>query len=156
MKVLIATDGSTFSQTAIKKWSRFIAGTEVTAIKIVSVYSAVLPVDTFTPSVEYAEALENAQKMQSVDFAEKAADEVRDRFPGSEIDLTTKVVIGNPPQVIVETANEWRADLIVIGSHGRGFWKRMLLGSVTDAVVHHAPCSVLVIRQTNESGENTQ
>jgi nucleotide-binding universal stress UspA family protein len=155
MKVLIATDGSTFSQTAVKEWCRFVDKTEVAAIKIVSVYSAVLPVDTFAPSVEYAEELENAQKMQAVDFAEKAAAEVRVCFPGSEPDLTTKIVIGNPPQVIVETAKEWSADLIVIGSHGRGFWKRMLLGSVTDAVVHHASCSVLVIRQTKELSKNT-
>ena len=37
-------------------------------------------------------------------------------------------------------------DLIVVGSHGRGFWGR-LLGSVSDGVVHHAPCSVLVVRK---------
>ncbi len=156
MKVLIATDGSTFSQTAVKKWYRFVAKTEVTAIKIVSVYSAVLPIDTFAPSLEYAEEFEKAQKMQAVDFAEKAADEVRVCFPESELDLTTEIVIGNPPQVIVETAKEWNADLIITGSHGRGFWKRMLLGSVSDEVIHHAPCSVLVIRQTKGFSENMQ
>jgi nucleotide-binding universal stress UspA family protein len=57
--------------------------------------------------------------------------------------------MGMPEQILLETAKEWNADLIVVGSHGRGFWGRMLLGSVTDALVHHAPCSVLVVRQTN-------
>ena len=47
---------------------------------------------------------------------------------------------------IIELAREWGADLIVVGSHGRGFWGR-LLGSVSTGVVHHAPCSVLVVRK---------
>ncbi len=51
-----------------------------------------------------------------------------------------------PKESIVEEAQKWSADLIVLGSHGYGFWERMLLGSVSNAVVHHAPCSVLIVR----------
>ncbi len=48
---------------------------------------------------------------------------------------------------IIDTAQDWRADLIVVGSHGRRGLSRFLLGSVSQAVVAHAPCSVAVIRR---------
>jgi nucleotide-binding universal stress UspA family protein len=56
-------------------------------------------------------------------------------------------IIGGPPnQVIVEEAERWGAELIVMGSRGLGAWNRLLLGSVSSAVVHHAKCSVEVVR----------
>ncbi len=66
--------------------------------------------------------------------------------------------MGDPGQAIVEIAEDWHSDLIVVGSHDRGFWSRALLGSVSDAVVHHAPCSVLVVEgwSQRESKTNKQ
>lgn len=55
------------------------------------------------------------------------------------------VVVGKPAAEIVRAAGEWRADLIVVGSHGRGGLGRTLLGSVGEAVVRHAACPVLVV-----------
>ena len=60
--------------------------------------------------------------------------------------LTTDVLFGSPDSRIVETAEEIAADLVVVGSHGYSRWERLLLGSVSDSVVHHSPCSVLVVR----------
>ena len=156
MKVLIGTDGSTFSQVSVKKLCQLIADAKDVEIKIVSVYSMVIPLDNFTPSAEYSEKLEKAQKAQAESAVEKDAETIRRCLPDSNLDLTTEIHIGSPPQVIIETAKEWNADLIVMGSHGRGFWKRMMLGSVSDAVVHHAPCSVLVIRDSKTFNENMQ
>lgn len=56
------------------------------------------------------------------------------------------VPVGSPAAEIVKAAREWAADLIVIGSHGRAGVKRVLLGSVAEAVMRHAPCPVLVVR----------
>jgi len=53
---------------------------------------------------------------------------------------------GNQKSVIVDLAAKWPADLVVIGSHGRRGVERFLLGSVSEAVVRHAPCSVQVVR----------
>jgi nucleotide-binding universal stress UspA family protein len=53
---------------------------------------------------------------------------------------------GPAAKEIIDKAERWRADLIVVGSHGYGFWGR-LLGSVSNYVVHNAPCSVLVVRK---------
>ncbi len=56
------------------------------------------------------------------------------------------VPVGSPAAEIVKAAREWAADLIVIGSHGRAGVKRVLLGSVAEAVMRHSPCPVLVVR----------
>jgi hypothetical protein len=48
--------------------------------------------------------------------------------------------------VILDEAERWGADLIVVGSHGYRAWERFLLGSVSQAVVSHAKCSVAVVR----------
>jgi nucleotide-binding universal stress UspA family protein len=53
---------------------------------------------------------------------------------------------GDPATEIVNAAKEWPADIIVLGSHGRGGVSRALLGSVAEAVTRHAPCPVLVVR----------
>jgi nucleotide-binding universal stress UspA family protein len=67
--------------------------------------------------------------------------------------LTVEMVVrrGDPRSVILEEAKEWDADLIVVGSHGYTGIKRLLLGSVAQSVVSHAPCSVEVVRQKTEN-----
>ncbi len=54
--------------------------------------------------------------------------------------------IGKPATEIVKAAKDWPADIIVLGSHGRGGVDRLLLGSVAEGVMRHAPCPVLVVR----------
>ncbi|HLM01323.1 MAG TPA: universal stress protein, partial [Pyrinomonadaceae bacterium] len=68
------------------------------------------------------------------------------RFAEQNVTITTDVLFGSPESRIVETAEQMHAELIVVGSHGYNRWERLLLGSVSDSVVHHAPCSVLVVR----------
>ncbi len=56
---------------------------------------------------------------------------------------------GNPGRTICDSALDWSADLILIGSRGLTGAKEMFLGSVSNYVTHHAPCSVLIMRETN-------
>jgi len=53
---------------------------------------------------------------------------------------------GHIRTTVVDVAAKWHADLIVVGSHGRKGVKRILLGSVSDYVARHAPCSVQIVR----------
>jgi nucleotide-binding universal stress UspA family protein len=59
---------------------------------------------------------------------------------------TADVEPGNPKSAIIDAANKWHADLIVLGSHGRSAVQRFLMGSVSEAVVRHAHCSVEIVR----------
>lgn len=146
MRILISTDGSEFSRAAVEKCFEIIVEPEKTEIKIVSVFEVVEPMD-ISISPEFSQELEASARQKAQEFAEQAAARVRERFPN--IDLTTQVSLGAADETLIAAAKKWSADLIVIGSHGRGFWGRMLLGSITDSLVHHAPCSVLVVRGTN-------
>jgi len=64
--------------------------------------------------------------------------------------ISSEVLFGSPESRIVETAEQFKADLIILGSHGYNRWERLLLGSVSDSVLHHAPCSVLIVRSQAE------
>lgn len=91
--------------------------------------------------------------------AHTTADRVRDdlvarlrgvfeaRRPGVEIDFFVHARIGEPVKEILDVAREIGADMIVLGSHGRGAMGRLLIGSVSEAVLHGAECPVLVVRQ---------
>ena len=56
------------------------------------------------------------------------------------------VPVGDPVASIIEAARGWSADLVVIGSHGRGGVDRAILGSVAEGVARRAPCPVLIVR----------
>jgi nucleotide-binding universal stress UspA family protein len=60
------------------------------------------------------------------------------------------LVEGNPNREIVKTAEEWQADLIVVGTHGRSGLTRALLGSTTEEVVRHSPIPVLTVRGASQ------
>lgn len=153
MKILVATDGSEFSKAAVEKCCQIIVEPNKTAVRIVSVYEIVVPIDLYGASLEYSQELERAGQKQAEEFVAGAAAVVRECFPGASIDVTTQVSVGAIDQVLIETAKEWDADLVVVGSHGRGFWGRLMIGSVSDSLVHHAPCSVLVVRKTERRDE---
>ncbi len=146
MKILIATDGSEFSREAVEKACQMLAASEDTEIKIVCVYQRVLPIDAFPQSAEYAEKLEEKERDAAESFVHSAAALVKQHLPGAEFE--TEIKTGAPDRVILETAKQWKPDVIVVGSHGRGFWGRLTLGSVSDSIIHHAPCSVFVVRKT--------
>jgi nucleotide-binding universal stress UspA family protein len=150
MRILITTDGSDFSKAAVEKCCQMVVKPEDTAIKIVSVYELTLPLDVFPAPTDFSEKLESSAREQAEEFAQQAAAMIRGFFPDSNIDITLEIAVGAPEQILIEEAKDWNADLVVVGSHGRGFWGRMLLGSTTDALVHHAPCSVLVVRKPNK------
>jgi len=148
MKVLIATDGSDCSKRAIEKARELIACREGSSVRIISVYedSYPLAVEPFAVSAEFYQQIIEAACQQAERIAAVATDDFRREMNVTNIELTSSVLKGSPEQQIIEEAQRWKADVIVVGSHGRGFWGRML-GSVSDAVVHHAPCSVLVVRE---------
>ena len=152
MKILVATDGSEYSTYAVKEFCRLFPNRSNLQIKVVSAYEEqyVLAATPFAPSAEHYQQLADAAKMQAGHFTAAAAEIIRGG--DGDLDLTIKIMAGPPEEEIVELAEDWGADLIVVGSHGRGFIGRMI-GSVSDSVVHHAPCSVLVIRKPNRLAE---
>ncbi len=79
---------------------------------------------------------------------EKLAATLKSELENSEI--ATKVVQGNATEVIVNTAKEANADLIIMASHGRTGLGRLLMGSVAEWVFRNAPCPVLMVKSAEE------
>src|SRR5918998_3891505 len=90
--------------------------------------------------------LEHAQQ-ELTTHAEQPTAGVAETLRASGLSTETATLDGDPRSVIVDEAERWSADLIVIGTHGYTGIKRWLLGSVAQAVISHAPCSVEVVRK---------
>lgn len=69
----------------------------------------------------------------------------------TEVPVETQVMIGSPGPSIVAVAENYQADLIVMGTHGRSGLSRWLMGSVAEYVLRHAPCPVLTIKPETAS-----
>lgn len=152
MKVIIATDGSDFSRAAIVEFCRLFPVSEKGEIRVVSVFDAVAPMATepFAISAEYRAEVEKAACMQAQTFVDEGATLLRECL-SENWNVSTQVGMGPPDQLITDLAKNWNADLIVAGSHGRSFWARTLVGSTSDSLVHHAPCSVLIVRKPGQA-----
>lgn len=86
------------------------------------------------------------------DLAAKAAKHLRTQFPEWKIESLVKT--GTPTWELIDAANDWNADLIVIGSHGRSAIGRLFLGSVSKRIAKEARCSVRVARSSTPKNEN--
>jgi len=148
MKILIATDGSDFSRKAVEKCCEILGKESGAEIKIISLVERPMPManEPFAISGEYYLALEEDLRRQAKNAVSDAEEIIRKNTGGNKLSLESEVLMGNVKRVIVDEAAKFKADLIVVGSHGRGFFNRLMLGSVSDFVVHHAPCSVLVVK----------
>jgi nucleotide-binding universal stress UspA family protein len=137
MRVLVATDGSTHARAAAQWLARFPlpAATEVLALAAVPPKPIVVGVPV-PPKVFAAAQVE----------ARRAADDAVRTLLTRWQATTGRIVEGDPRRTVPETAAAWGADLVVVGARGLGTLTRLLLGSVSTAVVHRAPCAVLVVR----------
>ncbi|HEY9785090.1 MAG TPA: universal stress protein [Candidatus Obscuribacterales bacterium] len=145
MNVLLAIDDSPYSEAALKS----VAGREWVQdvrFKILSVVEPFHPEfagwhTTYVPMAVQAqkELLDAARRL----VGESAA-KLEETFGKERV--CAEVREGTIREAILDAAKEWPADLIVIGSHGRTGFSRFLLGSVSEAVVAHAPCSVEIVK----------
>ena len=136
MKILLAIDDSKFSEAATQALidQYRSQGTEV---KILNVVDLLIPIPTSYAAGFREESLKHGQEV--VRRAEQTL-----RKAGYTVQTTVEE--GDPRSKIIDQAAQWNADLIVLGSHGRRGVDRFLMGSVSEAVVRHAPCSVEVVR----------
>jgi nucleotide-binding universal stress UspA family protein len=131
MKVLIAYDGSTFSEAAISDLSR-----------------AGLPNDTEARIFRVAERHVDPI---SESVVEDACIRLQAEFRSWNVQMETAT--GNAAEMILRRAKQWPADLIVMGTHGRSGLKRLVLGSVSTAVTRSAECSVRIARPLEYRGQ---
>ncbi len=152
MKILLAVDGSKHALAAILKCCEIVSIDKETEILIVAVadVSSAAGTAPFGVSSEFHITINNQLRKLAKTYVADAQFTVSEKLEG-KVKVETKVLRGSPKVEIVEEAEKWGADLIVVGSHGYGFFERMLIGSVSNAVLHHAPCSVLIVKMNENS-----
>lgn len=143
MKILIATDGSEFSMVALRSVAErpWPAGSEVRVISV----PEFLPLKEFSYlNPREVDDLGTASEEEAAICVAKGVEVLS----GSGLKVCSNVPIVRDRifQVILDESEKWKADVIVLGSHGRSGFDRMVMGSVSEAVALHAKCSVEVIR----------
>ena len=134
------------------------------ARRLAGVYDAdllVLFADTFVPPIAYADVPvgwydENLGEMRTA-ATTRLVSYVREHI-GEAARWEARVVTDTPVHAILATAKEWNADAVVMGTHGWSGWRRALLGSVTESVLHELDVPVLTIRHRPDqpAGGNEQ
>lgn len=155
MKIILAVDGSEFSKVAVSELAKIPLPND-SEVSIINVYENpnvwapdLLTVDSVRSY--YQEVISNAEE-----FAEKSAEKIVSvaadslKNKNSTLKITTAVVIGLPKKEILEKAEAFNADLIILGSQGHRAFSRLLLGSVSQYIATHAKCSVMIARNKDE------
>jgi nucleotide-binding universal stress UspA family protein len=148
MKIILAIDGSTFSDAAIEEVARrpWPTGSEVKVLTVTVTPAMPAIHPWYVPPTYYVDvekALhENAEAPIQGAMLKLKTNESR------SLKVTSEIIQGSPREVILDEAARWGADLIVMGSHGYGDWSRFLLGSVSQSVVTHAKCSVEIVKRS--------
>jgi nucleotide-binding universal stress UspA family protein len=132
MKVLLAVDGSRFSDAATRSVVSQVrpGGAEVLVLQVVEARGPELGTTS-------KERFRSAQ-----DAVERAAQ----ALCSAGFSATTRTLEAEAREGILQVAAEWLPDLIVMGSHGRSGIAKFFLGSVAESVLRHAQCSVLIVR----------
>ena len=142
MKVLVATDGSTYSQDAAWLLSH-LPHSKPLEVTILSVVAPPLTA-FYSPTKQFMDEIREDDRR----LAKKRQEKIQQMFSGANVSVEAKIREGRPAETIVDIAQSWGADLIVVGAKGHSQIDRILLGSTSDYVATHAHCSVLVVRPT--------
>ena len=160
MKILLAVDGSPCSKLAIDSMATRTWPSD-TIFKVITVlepfhpelagwHSGYVPlaIEAQQERLDEAKALVEETATQLVLCLK--TDNADNQFTDSSKPVATEVLEGNVKERIVECAREWHADMIVMGSHGRQGIEKLFLGSVSQAVLTEAPCSVEIVKRNTE------
>ena len=142
--VVVGTDGSATAETAVRHAGK-LAADHGARLVIVTAYE---------PDGERGSKgrTRNAPEVIKWALTDRHQAEEKAKYGktlAAEVGATSVVaqaVAGNPPDVLLEAASDFDADLIVVGSKGLTGASRFVLGSVASAVSHHAPCDVLIVQ----------
>ncbi|MBT6158254.1 MAG: universal stress protein [Planctomycetaceae bacterium] len=141
MKILFATDSSVHSEAAICLLNRFPFPAE-SELTLLDVFELPPP---FVSKLEQQELLQDWNEQLHLEmkaaFTRQTSSLERARWK-----VNTTIREGHAAREIVSAAKELDADLVVVGSHGRDTVTRFLLGSVSNRIVPHAPCSTWMVR----------
>lgn len=158
LRLLVGVDGSACSRAAVREVAErpWPAGTEVRLVTAIHLPTTPT-IDTWVLPDDYYQQAEQAGREQAEQVLREAeqALAVSNETRTSPIGISREAMVGHAEEAILTAAREWKADLILLGSHGYRAWERFLLGSVSQAIAWHAPTSVQIVRIKGGGSEQT-
>lgn len=149
--VIIAVDGSDFSHTALKWYLRTLYRPEFN-MKLVHCVEPLSVIGEVASPEAYERML--SQSKQNAEKIEERYNEVLKEFNVAKGSIIT--IFGNKPgEVLMETAKKEHASMLVVGARGLSKVRRTMLGSVSDYLVHHSLCPVIVCRDPSQDGRSS-
>ncbi len=150
MKVLLAIDGSDFSDAAKEALVSQISpkSMDVLVLRVVEPLTISPPPEM---AAGYAPEQQSALKPKLLE-AQSCVEGASQILQKAGFNASSRVIVGDTRASILDVASECGADLIVLGSHGRKGLRRFLLGSIAESVARNAQCSVLIVRPRSEVG----
>ncbi|MGO0122601.1 universal stress protein [Desulfothermobacter acidiphilus] len=147
-KILVAVDGSENSLRAVREAGRLAEGNPEAEIILITI---VPPIDsTFAYSTWFTPQEVQSQEKKVIDALLARAEEIIKEAEEIAKEVASGTVrsvvqVGDPAQALVAYADKEKCDVIVMGKRGRGVIRELLLGSVSNKVIHLAPCPVLLV-----------
>jgi nucleotide-binding universal stress UspA family protein len=142
-RILAPTDFSELSTQGLKSALELAQTFGAKLLLLHVVEPPAYPVEGIVPSHLGAPLLDDLERQASNELAQ-----ILPEVQGSGVDVARRVVVGTPYRKIVEVAEEEKADLIVMTTHGRTGLSHLVMGSVAEKIVRTAPCPVLTMRPT--------
>lgn len=144
-RIVVGVDGSETAELATR-WAAAEARCRGASLELVAAWE----VPTNTTGFGLAPITEDIVKGLQKAAEETVGDAIDlARAEAGDIDVTTAVVEGQAARVLLDAAVD--ADLLVVGSRGRGGFRELLLGSVSQQCAHYAPCPVVIVRHVHEA-----
>ena len=148
--ILLPTDFSECAAHAIPAAASLarLMGARVVCLHVIE---PIVPTVGWTPVAEPLPVTDISDHLE--DSASRELPKIAARAEFAGLDVEDVIVHGEAASEIVRVAKERAVDLIIISSHGRTGWGRILFGSTAESVVRHAPCPVLVVKPPRERDE---
>lgn len=145
MKILVAYDGSRFADAAVdevlnRPWPEGSEIRLVTAIEQLAAFGSAHGLEGYAT---YGERLRAQLREDAYRRIVKALERLGSR---AELAASYDLREGDAKSALLEAIREWRPDLVLVGSHGKSAFERLFLGSVSHALVSHAPCNVEIVK----------
>ena len=141
--ILVGTDGSAPAHAAVRAAGELARSYEVEKVHVVSGYHPISTTEMMNLAHEVPEEFRNVLSSDAPGV--NLVDEATATLHSMEVDSIGHPIPASGADAILDVAEDVGADLIVVGSHGHGIGHRLLRGSVSTKVAHHAQCDVLIV-----------
>ncbi len=145
-RILFATDFSTASRRAFITALALAKATDAET----TILSVIRPIEAAVPEVYLDAATIERLEQQAMRRATRALQELSVRAKRARVSVATLLRAGDPVREVIQAAKAQRADLLVVGTHGRRGLSKLALGSVAERLIAQAPCPVVVIRGSSK------